>query len=170
MRFFGRKKDEEKERRKEELKKRSGDEIFDEIFKRVTENKKKEGESVVGGQSESPLEEVASEYYPIQAPENQSESQEEFIEQVAPGRYRIKNPRRQLSSKEGGNERAKKVKPQNRDEILLEILKELRELNSNVRALIVRSDIGRQEIRELAEDIYARLKEKLDNMTMGMGG
>ncbi len=50
--------------------------------------------------------------------------------------------------------------PENRDEILLEILKELRELNSNVKALIVKADIGRQEIRELAENIY----EKLDDI------
>ncbi len=135
--------------------------------KKEDEDKEIKGENTVN--DNIPEDELFHEVF-RRAVSNRSLNQEEFIEQVAPGRYRIKNPGRRLSPREGSNEKAEKTEPQNRDEILLEILKELEELNSNVKALIARADAGRQEIRELAEDIYARLKEKLDNMTMGMGG
>lgn len=79
---------------------------------------------------------------------------------------------RELSMKKkeaGKGEEVKKVEPKSEEEILLEILKELKELNSNVKALIIRADIGREEMRQIAEDFYVRLKQKLDNMTMGIG-
>ncbi len=51
--------------------------------------------------------------------------------------------------------------PENRDEILLEILKELRELNSNVKALTVRVDADREEQREFRIKVIELLEEQV---------
>ena len=120
--------------------------------KREKSERRKEGEET----KISSLEEIIMEFFggelPNQATENQSESQEEFIEQVAPGRYRIKNPRKKPSSQKvadkGNSETAKKSSSPDRDEVLLEMLKELKELNANIKSVIVRIDVMREEIKE----------------------
>lgn len=138
MRFFGRKKDEEKEKIKGEEQ---------EKFK-----ERKEGEETKISRLERIFRGFPERELPNQVTENQSESQEEFIEQVAPGRYRIKNPRKKLSSQKapdkGNSETTKESSSPDRDEVFLEILKDLKELNTNIKSAIVRIYIMREEIKE----------------------
>ncbi len=152
MRFFGRKKKEEKERREERQK-----------------QSKERGAGNTYFEYEGPFFKIVGHL-------------ENPVEEIAPGHYKVKHVTSGAGTSETGQinagevnseerrEEAMKSDPPNRDEILLEILRELKELNSNMKALIVRVDAGREEIRQLAEDMYVRLKQKLDDMTMGMGG
>ena len=87
------------------------------------------------------------------------------IEEIAPGHYRVRHVTSGTSASEGNKGRVKEVrseegkketaKPENlsRDEILLEILKELKELNSNLKAVIVRMDVDREEQRKFREEV-----------------
>ena len=52
--------------------------------------------------------------------------------------------------------------PQDRDDILLEILKELKSLNSNVKALTVRIDTDREEARKFREKVIELLEIQVD--------
>ncbi len=72
------------------------------------------------------------------------------------GEYFRENPARSGERREG-NMKA----PENRDEILLEILKELRELNSNVKAITVRVDADREEQREFRMRVIELLEEQV---------
>ncbi len=58
-------------------------------------------------------------------------------------------------------EEKKETKPLNRDDILLEILKELRELNSNVKAMIVRMDVEREENARFRENVIELLAKQV---------
>ncbi len=65
-----------------------------------------------------------------------------------------------------GSEERREVKmeaPKNRDEILLEILKELKEINANVNEILKEL----KEINANVEDMSARLEKKLDDIYEG---
>ena len=69
---------------------------------------------------------------------------------------------RETPSGSGERREVKMEAPKNRDEILLEILKELKELNANVKALIVRVDADREEQREFRINVIKLLEEQVD--------
>ena len=69
----------------------------------------------------------------------------------------------------GERREVKMEAPKNRDEILLEILKELRKLNANVEALIVRVDAEREEMRQLASFMLKEIDQMLKDLSRGMG-
>ena len=75
--------------------------------------------------------------------------------------YEEEQTQPQAQSQAQETQEVKEVKeeelPKDRDEVLIEILKELKALNSNVKALIVRSDLQRKEAKELTKYTVERL-------------
>ena len=127
MKFFGRKKEEE---RREE-----GTDIFKELFSGGDDNKIIEA---VMNRNNKPTETNQEEQ-----PQPQEQAQAQETQEVK----EVK-----------GEEEKKEELPKDRDEVLIEILKELKALNSNVKALIVRSDLQREEAKELTEYAVERLR------------
>ncbi len=79
------------------------------------------------------------------------------------------NENAETPSGSGERREVKMEAPKNRDEILLEILKELKELNANVKALIVRVDAEREEMRQLASFMLKEIDQMLKDLSRGMG-
>ena len=164
MRFFGRKK-------KKEEKKKEIQEIPDleEILKEIGEFFGKH-EMLEGAQAESIFEAL---FEKALREKMKEASGDNSIEEIAPGHYKVKHvtsgtSENRAEGKEEVKSRSeeekkeeKELKNLSRDEILLEILKELKELNSNVKALIVRMDVAREETRQLIEDATDTIRTTL---------
>ena len=140
MRFFGRKKKEEREEKIHDLEEMLIPDL-EEILRMIQEAKETAGEK---------------------------KQKEGAIEEIAPGHYKVKHVASSTKASEAEHsdtkekkEEKKEAEPLNRDEILLEILKELKELNSNVKAMIVRMDVSREEIRELIGYAVDRIEGRI---------
>ncbi|EDP75388.1 hypothetical protein [Hydrogenivirga sp. 128-5-R1-1] len=131
MKFFGRKKEEERVNNPSDGEK-----------KKLSKEQEEAGKAFM----KAILGDMADMIYEEEQPQEQPQAQAQETQEVK----EVK-----------GEEEKKEELPKDRDEVLIEILKELKALNSNVKAVIVRMDAEREENRQFREQVIDLLGEQV---------